>query len=865
MKRLLLPLFLLTTISAIYCQSAVMTPELFQQLDNGKPTDYFKVNIVFSDQVNHAVLNQQLKQKHTSVSERAKTVIRESENMANKSQAPVIKFLNSNNNKVRSYKSYWIINMMTIEARKDIIQQLAYLPGVDYIEEYDHFKGKPIEIMESKETIEKSVGGIEPGLAAINAPALWAMGYTGKARKHFSIDTGVWKDHPAIADGWLGNYQPINQAWYGIDSPFPVDKDGSHGTHTVGTVLGLDPANNDTIGVAFNAYFMVSDPIVTNIAYIKPLPDYIDVFQFALNPDGDTATTNDIPDVINNSWGISGQSHDTSICAGYVTQMFDAIEAAGIANVFSAGNSGPADTTIGQPQYVSTGLVNTFTVGAVNGADPSFPIAGFSSHGPTACPLTGSLQIKPEVVAPGLNVRSSVDQNNYAVYNGTSMAGPHASGAVLLLKEAFPNATGEEILLALYNTAFDLGVAGEDNTYGMGMIDCLAAFNELALTYTPTPPNQYKYDITVSEITDPAIDLRCDQNISPKIVLENKGDSTITNALITYQLNNEPTQNYNWIGVLLPGDTASVNLPSITALGYGEYELKIKAEIDTNDIESDYINNQRVQRFNIRTTIGTLPYSEDFENMRLDSSEWLVRNPDGLTTWDTIQTWGLNNSTYSATMQLYDYSGSKQLDELISANISLPLQDSIFLRFDLAYQMIHPVIADTMRIYISDDCGASFTEIYKKGGADLQTHDTLSPQFIPLYPHHWRKEYVDITSYKGNDVILKFETYNRSGNNLYIDNIWVYQGAEPVGIKEEPLTQFSVYPNPVQNYITIDLGKNELKNASIEIMDIMGKTILNKNVDQKINKINMSDYSNGIYLIKLTNTHGNIVQKIIKR
>src|SRR3989304_1084608 len=145
---------------------------------------------------------------------------------------------------------------------------------------------------------------------------------------------------------------------------------------------------------------------------------------------------------------------------------------------------------------------------------------------------------------------------------------------------------------------------------------------------------------------------------SPKVILKNRGDSAITNALITYQLNNESIYSFNWIGTLFSGDTVSFNLPSITALGYGDYELKVKADIDTNFIESDYINNQRVQRFNIRTIIGTLPYQEDFENMRLDSSEWLVKNPDGMTTWDTTATWGLKNSTISATMQLYNYGGS---------------------------------------------------------------------------------------------------------------------------------------------------------------------------------------------------------------
>lgn len=845
-----------------HTQTATITNSLTSKLNTLSNSEYVKVNVVFSDQVNHTYLNQQLKEQNASLDTRAKTVIRESMQLANSTQKNVITLLNSNMGKVSSYKSFWIINMMSIEAKKSIIEQLASMPEVDYIELYDHFTGKVVDVVEMKSSTTKSVGGIENGLAAINAPALWAMGYTGKARKLYSIDTGVWKDHPAISDAWLGNHQPLTQAWHAVDSPIPVDKGNAHGTHTTGTVLGLEQATNDTIGVAFNAYFMAADPIVTNLNDIKPLPEYIDVFEFALNPDGDTNTTDDIPDAINNSWGI-GEHHDTSICAGYVTQMFNAIEAAGIANVFSAGNEGSGDTTIGKPQYVSTGLVNTFTVGAVNSQIAGNPIAAFSSRGPTACPASGSIAIKPEVVAPGVNVRSCVDQNNYANYQGTSMAGPHAAGAVLLLKEAFPNVAGEEILLALYNSAVDLGVAGEDNTYGKGMIDVKAAFDTLALIYTPTPPNQYHYDLTVSEILQPTKLIRCDQTINPKVVLQNKGDSTITSAAISYQLNNETIQNQNWSGNLLANDTVHVVLGQVIAQSFGDYELKVKATIDTTKIECDYINNQRVARFNIRDLHAVLPYKEDFEMMRIDSSEWIINNPDGEMTWDTASTSGLPYGYFSANMDFINYSSSGEKDEMISTRIALPNDDSLFLRFDLAYQMRHTVIADTLSIYISTDCGDSYTQIYKKGGTNLETHDTLMSPFYATLPHHWRTEYIDITSYATNDVLVKFESYNKKGNNLYIDNIWVYEGNEPVGVNETvTANQVSIYPNPANEVITVNISDESL--SRIEIYDITGKLVLSQTTIQEETTIDLKDLNSGMYLINIISENAKYSERIIK-
>ena len=101
------------------------------------------------------------------------------------------------------------------------------------------------------------------------------------------------------------------------------------------------------------------------------------------------STTSDIPDVISNSWRWYDDP-DTAQCGGYVVNLMNAIEAAGIANVFSGGNFGPSNTTVSAPQRINTSEVNTFSVGSINGnvAFPH-PISTFSSIGPKQCPGTG--------------------------------------------------------------------------------------------------------------------------------------------------------------------------------------------------------------------------------------------------------------------------------------------------------------------------------------------------------------------------------------------------------------------------------------------------------------------------------------------
>ena len=295
-------------------------------------------------------------------------------------------------------------------------------------------------------------------------------------------------NHPAFSNRFIGSRFPMQQSWIGYFNSFPNGSIQNHGTHTLGTIAGLVESTNDTIGVAFGSYWIANDFVTSTVQALPPIVNMIEAFQWALNPDNDTSTTEDIPDVINNSWRWY-DGNDTTHCQGFVVNLMNAIEAAGIANVFSGGNSGPNNSSVNSPQRINTSEVNTFCVGSINGnISFPYPISNFSTRGPSQCSSSGSLAIHPEVVAPGQNVRSAWEQNNFNTISGTSMAAPHVSGAILLLKEAFPFLSGEELLWALYLSAVDLGTPGEDNIYGMGMIDVHAAFQHLSQIHNPVDP-----------------------------------------------------------------------------------------------------------------------------------------------------------------------------------------------------------------------------------------------------------------------------------------------------------------------------------------------------------------------------------------
>ena len=410
------------------------------------------------------------------------------------------------------------------------------------------------------------------------------------------------------------------------------------------------------------------------------------------------------------------------------------------------------------------------------------------------------------------------------------MAAPHVSGAVLLLKEAFPNVSGAELLTALYNTAIDMGTVGEDNTYGNGLIDVHAAYQELSLTHTPVDPTQVKWDLAILELSKPSANgISCDGSYSPIVKIMNKGDSTITKINFGYKVNTAGLPvGFTWNGNLASGQSTTINLPSVTFTGFGSQELVLESVIDGSPTEYDLYNNRHIVRFDRREKLN-LPFVEDFENGL--NENWIVNNEDGAIGWDTVSISGRGSNSQAVKLGLYSYNPrANQHDGLISPEMALPLGSNPKLKFDLSYQRLLTVSAvqDTFRVLASTDCGASFPHLlYELYGTALSTNDTATQNFMPLYESHWRRDSVDLQALAGNDVLLQFVGVNRKGNNLYLDNISVFTGPDdPIGLQETTASgKFSLFPNPVKNVLNIAVEEEDNKEKELKIYNSSGRLV----------------------------------------
>lgn len=863
-------------------QEARLGPHLAAAMSTARGTaEQHAVMITFHAQVPMADWLHRFEAEQTPLEQRAKQVMRLSMELSNRTRAAFVADVEAiaarNGHALELLDYFWIVNAAEVRANETAILALQQLPGIAEIELVDAVQFDLLRPTEETAAPE-SPNGKEPGLAAIGAPQLWAMGYTGKARRAFLIDTGVWPRHTAIQGAYLGNRFPLNETWLPYIVELPADKAGNHGTHVIGTVLGLDTATNDTIGVAFGAYFIATDPVNTN----QNILGYVRSYQWALNPDGDTSTVRDIPDVINNSWGRTNVGNDTICSQPLMLQTLLAVETAGIANVFSAGNNGPGPSSIGFLGNMAIDTLNVFSIAAVDGNNPAFPVAGFSSRGPTTCQADSMLAIKPEVSAPGVSVRSADGQTGYGSKSGTSMAAPHVSGAVLLLKEAFPEVSGRQILNALYQTAIDLGVPGEDNIYGRGMINVPAAFNFLASSFTPAPPASRAYDIAIMAVDSPTTQQladNCEGHIThppatARVTVMNLGMQPISNFDIAYEHNGLfGTQSFmqsipsgGSVEVLVAG--LSRVLGSVSAQNVWRFKALLPGQT-----EADTINNHYILSFDTKSAVSTA-LTEDFNPVRGPGfvgthalSDWTVVNVDNDdNSWEFVQIIGPDTSTTTAAGVLMRSYGLRQgqLDELYTPVVTYSSADdsmTMLVQFDVAYGPRNSSFRDSLFVDYSADCGLQFTRLYSNGGDSLKSYTGVDP----ASPADWRRIELQTrvaSSMQRSAGKIRFTTRNDFGGNLYITNVFYgYIGAAHV--QEIALPKVRLYPNPSSGRVTISSPDAAMK--QVLILDMQGRLLQQHAVAAAhTTELDLATLPEGMYIVRINTNQGIVNTRLVK-
>jgi hypothetical protein len=468
MRYFLALVFIISSVAATW--AGTLTPGLDQAYTNRQAKETLPVLIVLSDRVPAPELAARLPRLALTLAEIHQVVMDSLQIHAGESQAAVLKSIEilAANGMAKNARPLWICNMISADLNRAAAELVANMAEVSEVG-----LDETVTLRKAVETTpsEAMHSHVEDALIRCDAPEAWRMGYTGENRIVCSLGDGVYAAHPALSARWRGRSSAASQCWYdpaGSTNPMSC---GVEGTAMTGAICGADGQTGDTIGVAPAATWIAARVFCSQ----AKLSDVFRALQWAIDPDGQSSTFDDVPDAICSAWGMD------SPCGGAAPdsawEAMENAEAMGPVLIFAAGNSSGGAGTVRAPES----LAECFGVGNVDTRTSEPVINVASARGPSSCDPTLT---KPDLVAPGTAIRSAA-ASGYQKVTSTSIAAAYTAGTVALMRQASPNLPAAEIKRLLAASATDLGAPGADNTSGAGMLNAQQAVI-MALSSGPT-------------------------------------------------------------------------------------------------------------------------------------------------------------------------------------------------------------------------------------------------------------------------------------------------------------------------------------------------------------------------------------------
>lgn len=356
---------------------------------------------------------------------------------------------------IRRFVPLWVANAVAVTAEPAAVEELASGPEVRYIGLDRSLVLEPWLPVEARLPSAGRSGKPAWNIQAIQADRVWRVfGVDGTGTTIAVLDTGVDAHHPNLIQRYRGYrsglFLNLGNWWCrpedhlcGVGNSYPVDSIG-HGTHVTGTAVG-----GDGIGVAPGARWIAARVCADSTCQLSWI---LEGLQWLLAPAGQSELR---PDVVNLSFG--NEDSDQGLV---LKESTDALLAAGMIVVASAGNR-PGNVT--EP----ASYPGVIAVGAIDERGQLWPLSGYGQ--------TLARVQKPDVVAPGVAITSTVPGGGLGMNTGTSMAAPHVSGVVALLRQAAPDLTPAAAMAILKRTATPLGRSQPDPKAGWGLVNAYAA------------------------------------------------------------------------------------------------------------------------------------------------------------------------------------------------------------------------------------------------------------------------------------------------------------------------------------------------------------------------------------------------------
>ncbi|WP_047986388.1 S8 family serine peptidase [Ornithinibacillus californiensis] len=751
--------------------------------------------IVLNDQVDASIIMNKaskkanekkalgLNKKHIVRSE----ILTELKAKAHQTQEPLLKLLGQEKQKgkVEKFKSYHVINAISFTGSKEVVEKIASMKEVKKI-----YLDEERQLVEDKEMATTSTDeNVQWNVDQVLAPEAWELGIDGTGAVVGSIDSGVMWDHPALkekyrgynaADGTVDHQYSFFDAVSGQAESYD---DNGHGTHVTGTMVGSEPDGTNQIGVAPGAKWIAAKAFDANGNGSDS--NILEAAQWIMAPGGRVDMA---PDVVNNSWSGGPGINE------WFLEVVQTWRAYGIFPVFAGGNAsilipnGPG--TIASP----ANYPESFAVGAV---DDENILADFSFQGPSPYG-----EIKPDLTAPGVKIRSTLPDGGYGDKSGTSMAAPHVAATVALLRQANASISVDEIEQVLLETAIPLTdrefSESPNNGYGHGLLNVYdAVLSETQgmgmITGNVTIEGEDAEDPVYSH--NPITEVSEGQQID--LTVQASDNISVESVQLEYKVNDG-----EWINV--SAERTSGNYLS------GEYLATIPAGVAEAGtltyrwIITDYAGNNVTSEDYVVTIVESLSigYFEDFET---EPQGWTIVGDNPTWEWG-VPTSGPNAAASGehvyATNLAGDYMNSNR-EMLVMPAISLPDEPA-----SLHFKQWHSF---EQSIYTGTAYDYGYVMVSTNG------QDWTNLLMVKGDSEGWADASVDLSDYAGQGIFIAFYTYSDSSTSRpgwYLDDVGLQAGVDGAS------TNTNFEPTTIKTTDLVDLNTGVETDNALALLPI---------------------------------------------
>ncbi len=633
MKKTYLMIVFIIISSLLYSTELVgnITTQLSEKMSTSSNEEFIRVNIAFRENYNSQEMISET--SHMEKQDKRDYVTSTLKEFSAQSQADLISQLNDlkSVSKVRKIKALWLVNIVNCEIKKSAIETISLrsdIASIDYDEERNILLAPTID-KKSNESLHEMRDGREItwNVTKVNADDVWALGYYGAGVIVAVLDTGVNYNHTDLNDHLWTHPDFPNHGYDFVNGDNNPMDDHGHGTHCAGTVAG-DGTSGSQTGVAPEASIMCVKLLDSGGGGYESV--CWEAVEFAVDNGADVLS---MSFGWQHSWGTNRTAWRNVMDYVYAADIFASVAAG---NEGSQQYSYPIPDNVRTPgdcpppwlhpdQTLTGGLSSVVCIGATDSNDN---LASFSGRGPVTWEFISGYNdyaynpeqglIRPDISAPGANIKSLAHYNNTGYesgWSGTSMATPAVAGVIALmlsknysLTPAQLDQTIEENVAVAQNP--------KNNNYGSGRIDALASIN--AVSAPNTPPN--------AAINPNPADNAEYISINTNLSWMNGGGATTYE--VYFGTDNPPTNIVN-------GDVVSNSSYELT----GELDFETTYYWNINSINGFGNADGPIWSF---TTGG--PADEDFETGDFSSYPWtFAGNQDWI-----VQTSQVYEGTYSA-------------------------------------------------------------------------------------------------------------------------------------------------------------------------------------------------------------------------